>query len=355
MTQVNSELDAWLAGEDVLGPVISEPEDWVAGFDPDRQLVLFRLGPYQRLYLRPAKFNKRFYHELHPLTIESWPYRRQIKLFEDFCTIDVALDLRYQATLQYVQKNTEHLQDINKHIQTLYSSVIEDKINQELSKLADGVWVQTGLAKHEKRIAISLCEVLTQQHIQTEAICHMTVNFVDFPEVQLGKDSVHLHVLKKTFELNEQKNQEIWRQQRFNEQQALAAKQQELEHLKQMAEMQRQVQLTEAEAQIQLLQDKEQQIIRQREVERRMHAEQVRHEQQLKEIAFKIEQQTQQELEARQRLAELQQVADRLEHQALVEDRETLAEIKRKQLLAQRWRDAEQFNNDLGEDNDVVA
>ena len=122
----------------------------------------------------------------------------------------MALNLRYQATLQYVQKNAEHLEDINKHIQMLYVSVVEDKINQELSKLADGVWVQTGLAKHEKRIAISVCEVLTQQHIQAEAICHMIVNFVDFPEVQLGKDSVHLHVLKKTFELNEQKNQEIW-------------------------------------------------------------------------------------------------------------------------------------------------
>jgi len=41
-----------------------------------------------------------------------------------------------------------------------------------------------------------------------------------------------------------------------------------------------------------------------------------------------------------------------LEHQALVEDRETQAEIKRKQLLAQRWREAEYQNNDLGQDSD---
>lgn len=355
MSQPNTELEAWLAGGDILDTSLTEPEDWLAGFDPDRQLVLLKLGPFQRLYVRPEKFSKRFYHQLYPLKIESWPYRRQIKLFEDFCTIDVALDLRFQATLQYVQRNIEVLEAINQHIQALYAAVIEDKINQELVKLADGAWVRNGLTTHEKRIAISVCEVFTQQHIQAEAICHMTASFVDFPEVQLGKDSVYLHVLTKTYELNEQKNQEIQRQQCLNQQQALAAKQQELEHLKQMAEMQRQVQLAEAEAQIQLLQDKEQQVIQQREVERRIHAEQVKHEQQLREMTFEIERQAQQELEARQRLAELQQTSERLAHQTLLEDKATLAEIERKRMAEQRWREAGLYDGDTRSDDNVTS
>ena len=349
MNNPNSELDAWLAGEDIFDQSLTVPEDWVAGFDADRQLVVLKVGPFKRLFLRPGNFNKRFYHQLYPLKIETWPYRRQIKLFEDFCTLDITLDIRFQATLIYVQKNTEQLDSINLHIKQLYADVIEDKISQELSKLADGSWVQNGLSRHENRIAISICELLTQQHIQAEALCHIAVTFVDFPEVQLGKDSVYLHVLKKTFELNQQKHAELQRQQQLDHQQALQAKQQELEHLKQLAEMRRQIQLQDAETQIQLLQDKEQQLERQREVERRIHTEQINYEQQLKEINFDIEMRVQQQLEARQRLIETQQMTDKLAHQALLEDKQTVAEINRREVAKRRWQEAE--NSDITEDN----
>ena len=350
MTSSNTELDAWLAGEDLFAGNELLPENWVAGFDADRQVVEARLGPYKRLFLRPAKFTKRFYHQVHPLKIESWPYRRQVKLFDDFCTIDIALDIRFQATLEYVRRNVEVLENINRHIQTLYLGVIEDKINQELSHLADGSWVQNGLVKHENRIAISVCEILTQQYIQSEAICQMSVTFAEFPEVQLGKDSVYLHVLKKTFELNEQKNQERLRQQHLSEQQALQAKQQELEHLKQMAEMQRIIQLQEAEAQIQLLHEKENHLARQHEVEARMHAERVAHEQNLKTISFETELEVQQQLDAKQRVIELNQLEESLAHQALVEERKTLAEIQRRRLVQQHWQQAEQLDSKANEE-----
>jgi len=332
MTESNSELDAWLTGEDIFAEASSLPEQWVAGFDADRQLVEFKLGPLKRLFLRPAKFTKRFYHRIHPLSIETWPYRRQLKLFDDFCTIDITLDLRFQATLEYVRRNAEMLENINRHIQNLYAAVIEDKINQELSNLADGLWVQNGLSIHEKRIAISVCETLTQQYIQAEAICQMSVTFAEFPDVQLGRDSVYLHVLKKTYETQERQHQERLRQQRLDEQQTLQGKQQELEHLKQLAEMQRQIQLQEAEAQIRLLLDKEQQIAQRREVEKRLHAEQVRHEQELQAIRLEIELETQQRLEARQRLLEIEQLSERLAHQAEVEEKQLLAEIQRRQV-----------------------
>lgn len=342
MTEPNTELDAWLAGEDLFASTELLPENWVAGFDADRQIVEAKLGPYQRLFLRPAKFTKRFYHQIHPLKIESWPYRSQVRLFDDFCTIDISIDIRFQATLEYVRRNTEVLKNINQHIQQLYTGVIEDKINQELSRLADGSWVHHGLVNHENRIAISICEILTQQYIQAEALCQMSAVFAEFPEVQLGKDSVYLHVLKKTFELNEQKNQERLRQQSLSEQQAMQAKQQELEHLKQLAEMQRLIQLQEAEAQIQLLQEKEQQLARLNEVETRLHAERVAHEQNLKTISFETELEVQQQLDAKQRLMELEQLEERLAHETLVEERKTLAEIERRRLVQQHWLQAEQ-------------
>ncbi|MGY6276502.1 hypothetical protein [Methylomonas sp. MgM2] len=346
MAEPNNELDAWLAGEDLFAANDLSPENWVAGFDVDRQLVEFKLGPVKRLFLRPDKFTKRFYHKVHPLKIESWPYRSQVKLFDDFCAIEIALDLRFQATLEYVRRNAELIEGINQHIRNLYLGVIEDKINQELSKLADGSWVQNGLTQHENRLAISVCEVLTQQHIQAEAVCHMFAEFAEFPEVQLGKDSIYLHVLKKTFELNQQKSQERLRQQRLNEQQAILAKQQESEHLKQLSEMQRVIQLQEAEAQIQLLLEKERQLTRQHEVEVRIHAEQVAHEQNLKTISFETELEVQQQLEAKQRLIELERLDERLAHETLVEERKTLAEIQRRRLIKQHWQQAEQLDTE---------
>lgn len=340
MNNPNTELEAWLSGEDLFDQVGAEPENWVASFDADRQLVVFKLGPFKRLFLRPETFQKRFYHQLYPLTIQSWPYRRQIQLFDDFCTLDIDLNLRFQATLAYALKNNEMLDGLNQHIQQVYTAVIEDKINQELSSLADGVWVQKGLSSHEKRLATSVCEILTLQHIQAEALCHMSASFAEFPEVQLGKESVYLHVLKKTFETNQQKQAELERQQGLAQQQALIAKQAELEHLKQLAEMQRQIQLQEAETQLQLLEDKEQQIARQRDVERRLHAEQSNHEQQLKEISLEIELRSQQELEARQRLAETQLTTDRLAHQAVLTDKQTVAELERQAMIERRRREA---------------
>lgn len=342
MNNSNTELEAWLAGEDMLDPSLAEPEEWVAGFDADRQLVMFKLGPFKRYFLRPEKFNKRFYHQLFPLRIESWSYQRQISLFDDFCTLEVELKIRFQATLRYVLKNTEMLESINQHVKQLYAAVIEDQINQELCKLADGKWVQNGLSPHQNRIALSVCEVLTQQNLQVEALCSMNATFVEFPEVKLGKDSVYLHVLKKTFELNQQKHAELQQQQKLTQQQALAAKMQELAHLREVAEIQRKIQLQEADTEIQLLQDKEQQLVRQREVEKRLHREQIQFEQELKEISFDIQMHTAQQLETKQRLIETQQLADQLAHQALLEDTRTLAEIERKQATERRWNEVEQ-------------
>lgn len=352
MSNSNKELEAWLVGEDIFASYDITPENWVAGFDADRQLVELKLGPLKRIFLRPDKFIKRFYHRIYPLEIETWPYRRQVQLFDDFCNIDIVLDLRFQATLEYAHRNIEMLDNINQHIQQLYAEVIEDKINQELSRLADGSWVQNGLTGHEKRIALSVCEVLTQQYIQAEAICKMSATFIDFHDVQLGKDSVFLHVLKKTYEINEQKNQERLRQQRLDEQQALQAKQQELAHLKQLAEMQRQIQLQEAEAQIQLLLDKEKHIARQREVEKRLHAVQAEHEQELKTISFEMEVELQKKRDAKQRIVELERLEKDLEHQALIADKQTIAEIQRRQAIQRHWYNAELSTIDHNEDED---
>lgn len=340
MSNLENPLDRWLTGDDLLGQSMPLPEQWVAGFDPDREVVQLKLGPYKKLYLRPAKFVPRFYHQLFPLNIETWPHRWQIPLFDDFCRLDVDVNLRFQATLQYVHRHAELVASINLHIKTLYQEVVADIVNRELQNLADGRWVREGLTRQEQRIATDLCEFFTVQQIQAEAVCKMTASFAEFPDVQLGRDSVFVNVLRKTFEFNQEKAREALRQQRIAEQMELQEQQRQIEHRQQLAEMQRQVQQQQAEAQMQLLKDQEQQLAEQREIEKRLHAEKVRHQQQLQEIGFDIESQAQQQLNAKKRVMEAQQLGEQLAHEAHLEDKKIVGEIERRQAAQQRWQEA---------------
>lgn len=315
---------------------------WEPGFDADRQLVAIKIGPYSKLYLRPERFVKRFYHQVYALGIEDWHYSKQIALYDDFCSLTVDLQIRFQATLKYVEKNSELLTTINNHIKQTYAGVIEEIIDAELQTLNDVAWVQTGLAEVEKKIARSIDELLMVQAIQAQTLCHMTASFAEFPDVQWGRENLYLEVLKRTFEITEQKNQELFRQQQALEQQALAEKQQQLEHLRQTAELERQLQAQQAENQRLLLEDQELQLVKQLVIEKRIQAEHIKYQHELKEMALEAELRVQENQKARQRLAENRDLLEQLAHQAEQEDKITLAQIQRQEKQQSRLREAGQ-------------
>jgi hypothetical protein len=289
MTHTDDDLSRWLAEDMLFAEQPESAENWAAGFDPDRQLVYIKLGPFKIVYLRPQKFTRRFYHKLYPLKIEPWPYRKRLSLFNNFCTIDIVLDIRYQATLNYVQKNLELLPDFNQHIKQSYADYLDEIVDREMKDLGDGKWVQTGLAAIENKIAISISELLAMQLIQSQAACNLIVTFADFPLVEPGQNNVYLNVLKKSFELTDQNNREISRQQRLLEKQKLLEKQQELEHLQQIAELEVQAQALEAEKTHRLLAEKQAQLIEQLAIEKRIFVEQLQHDTQLKEMQLESE------------------------------------------------------------------
>lgn len=348
MNNPAAELENWLAGGDIVEERYPGADSWIAGFDADRQAVVIKLGPFKRLFLRPEKFTKRFYHQLHPLTIENWPYRRQIKLFDDFCTVDMVLDLRFQVTLSYVQRNSELLPTINQHIKQTYADLLDDIVNRELQNLGDGSWVHTGLSSVEQGITRSICELLAIQQIQSQATCSITASFEEFPAVQPGRENVYLNVLKKTFEINDQKNRELIRQQRMLEQQEFEEKQRRLEYLKQLIEIETQAQAIEAEKNRRLLEEKEDQLSRQLAIEKRIHAEQIKHEAQLKEMLLDSELRLQEQRQAKQRLAEIQQLNEQLAHQAHIEDTKIMAELARREKAQPRPQD-QNFRFDEGD------
>nr|WP_305907503.1 hypothetical protein [Methylomarinum sp. Ch1-1]MDP4520263.1 hypothetical protein [Methylomarinum sp. Ch1-1] len=85
------------------------------------------------------------------MPIDDWSYQEQIELFDGFCSVDVNVELRFQATLKFVQRNAEVLPDINPHIKQTFEDVLTDIVHKELLALNDGAWVSNGLFKLEKR------------------------------------------------------------------------------------------------------------------------------------------------------------------------------------------------------------
>ncbi|MFM8340705.1 MAG: hypothetical protein ACKN9F_00625 [Methylomonas sp.] len=334
MNNPDQELEQWLQeGDDIFAVQSLENDNWIADFDADRQLVVSKLGPYKRLFLRPVKFIQRFYHQLFPLSIESWSYRKNIYLFDNFCQIDLVLELRFQPSLAYAQRNDDLLDCLNQHIKQTYNPAIDDIINRELQALDEGSWVQTGLQDIEKRIALAVCEVLIIQHIQAQAVCKIYAHFAEFPAVQLGKDNVYFHVLKKSFETQELNNQERNRQQRLLELQELEEKQRRLEQLKQVAELELQAQAIEAEKNRRLLQEKQEQLVQQLEIEKHIHTEQLNHQAQLKAIEFDIELREKEQQQTKQHQIEILQLKAQLAHDAEIEAEKIRAQIQRRQTL----------------------
>ena len=221
MNNSGTEIDKWFFEDNDL--VLSEV--WEPVFDADRQLVHTKIGPYWRLFLRPEGFIKRFYHRVYPLPVENWHIARQIELYDDFCTIAVVLNIRFQATLKYALSNMDMLPNLNEHIKSAYEDLLINLIDKELLKLSDGAWVQKGVTDIEQRMSLAVSEMLILQNIQSQTLCTIKPSFKEFPDVQLPKENVYLCVLKKSFEFNDAKREELFRQEQEFEQQKREQKQ----------------------------------------------------------------------------------------------------------------------------------
>ncbi len=340
MNSSRTEIDTWFIEGTLASDDVANPEVWEAIFDADRQLVHTKIGPYGKLFLRPEGFVKRFYHHVYPLPVENWLITQQIKLYDGFCTIDVALDIRFQATLKYALSNMDILADINGHIKTAYEDLLINLIHKELLNLSDGAWVQKGVADIEKKISLAVSEMLILQNIQSQTLCTLKPSFEEFPDVQLAQESVYLCVLKKSFEFNEAKREELFHQEQEIENQNLEHKQKQLEQLNRDAELERLKQAQEALNRKLLLEEKEKQLLEQFEIEKRLHAEKIKHDNSLKEITLEADIEGQQKHEASLRLAEQKTHMEALAHQAKLKEKELEADIAKYENQQARWREA---------------
>lgn len=339
MNNSTTAIDNWLVSVGSENETAIE-DVWESGFEVDRQVIYSKFGPYKKLFLRTDKFVPRFYHTVYPLAIEEWQCLDQVSLYDGFCTIDIDLVVRFQATLNYAMSNVEILTELNEHIKNAYHSMSLDIVNRALLNLSDGSWIQSGLGEIEKAISLDVSEMLILQNIQSQVVCKLKPSFEAFPDVQFAKESVYLCVLKKSFEFNDQQREELFRQQQEEERQSIEHKRLQLEQINETAALEREKQSLYAENTKQLLQEKALQQLELYEIKQEMHEEKVRHNSHLQAITLAAELKEKQQQQAKVRQQEEQEKAALIAHQAKLKEQELEASIAEYESEQAGWREA---------------
>jgi hypothetical protein len=340
-------MDAWLTETNFDVFNASEQDFWDPGFDGERRVVLSRLGPYTRLFLRPQKFIRRFFHNVYPLPVDEWTLRMETVLYSGFCTIQTHLNIHFQATFNYAQRNMEALAEINQHIKNSYEGLIQDIVDGELRSTKDGNWILTGLAGLEKKIENLINETLLLRHIQCRTTCALKPFFEELSDDEaldgnFAQETVYLNVLKKNFEFREKHNQELFRQNEELESQRLQHKQKQLEKMQQEDEIQRQQLALQAENARRLLEVQEKQLLEEYEIKSRLHTQKLAHEKQLRELEQSAEIKSMLEQQPKQQELELRLLSNKIQHDARLKEQELDAEIKIFEIQQTKWHQAKE-------------
>lgn len=331
----------------LLGSVFQQENNidsdiWDAGFNVDRQLICSKLGLYEKVFLRPEKYTKRFYHKIYPLVVEDWQIVEQAPLYEGFCMMNITLDMRFQATLKYAENNLDILPKINEHIKSAYENELLSLIHSELKTLSDGSWIENGLNEIEKKISVLAAEMLVLHNIQAHVLCSLKPHFEEFPNVQIAKENVYLRILKKDFESGDQTQQELFRQELEAEKRNQQQKQSQLQQLDRDLEIERRKMALDAESKRLILVEKEGQQIEHFAIEKRLHADKIEHENRLKEIHLEAELREQKKQHQKQRELEQEEQIIALTHKQQLEEKQLYADVLKYELQQKLWSKAKE-------------
>jgi hypothetical protein len=329
MSNPLSPLDAWLTGAN--NDYGSSATLWDPGFEAERRVVISKLGPYHNLFERPEGFIPRFFHRVYSLPIHEWNLTTTTRLYGGFCTLTTQLQIHFQPTIKYIERNLDALPEVNAQIKISYERVIKDVINAELTHLKDGAWIQTGLTDMERQIEGIINETLLLKHLQCRTLCELTAVFSELTDDEkldgrFTQESVYLNVMQRNFEFREKQAQELFRQEDELELLRLNHKQKQLESINQEDLLQREKQLLEARSIKRQLEEQEAQRLEQYKIEMRLQLEKANHDRQLKEIELAAEIQYQKDRQVLEQQLELQRQAQQYEHACLVKELQRKAE-----------------------------
>ena len=161
---------------------------WIAGFEGDRRVVLAKIGPFRRLFVRPRDYVKRFHHRVFELVIEDWDIVLEPPSLGSLCTVTAHLSIRFQPTLAFAREHLEHLEHLGEHIRQQYRSLLKDAAEEQLRALESVSWLDQGHAQLERDIEDLIHELLAIRDIQSRCRCHVDATFADVDIDQLDAD-----------------------------------------------------------------------------------------------------------------------------------------------------------------------
>ncbi len=255
---------------------------WEPGFEAGRHLVHARLGPIERVYLRPARFRQRFYHHLYPMPVDTWVIETEFSLFAGLCSVEVRLKLRFQATLRYAEKNPEAWDRINEHIRTHLEPLIFDVVEASLSGLESGEWIDEGLQDMEQRVATAINETLALNDIQGRALCSLKPVFLDPAEAKqqiLIREEIVQAIIGKQLEAERLRSH-------GERQRREASLRQELDKIRFAAESSARKQSEEVEGRKRRLEARRRQMAELRQIEQQLHHETLEHQSRLEQMVL---------------------------------------------------------------------
>jgi len=275
-----------------MDELLFEADDhiWEAGFEGGRSVVVTRLGPVVRVAPRPARFVKRFYHEVFELPIEDWEIPVEPLVLGSFCTVSASVTVRFQPTLRYARDHLEALPELGRHIRRSHQALLRDQVEEHLRRLeADPAWLEQGCATHEKAIEREINEQLAIRYIQCRARCSIAPVFGSLEENEAAAPwsrhrALYLEILRRQRMAEEQAQQEahaqalLEQQRRLEQEEQLLAVKQREEALRK-ARLEQELESLRAELRVEeAMQDE------QRDSEARQRQEQIRHTVHLREL-----------------------------------------------------------------------
>jgi hypothetical protein len=280
---------------DEYGAASAAPQ-WEAGFEGDRRIVVARLGPYMRVFSRPKRYAKRFYHRVYELSIEDWPIPLEPLRLGPLCTIEARLSLRFQPTLKFAREHLDRIDDLGGYIRSTYLTLLQDSAEQELRELQPTEGLERDCVAVERRIEDFVHELLAMREIQCRARCVIEVAFADpdsLDERTATADpkhrEVYLELLRRRREATERLAREHYEQQLHEQRLKLEHEERKLDLLRKEADLRRQRQEQETE-QVRLdLTADEVRYSEQIDSEIRLREERIRHEARLRQMELEAD------------------------------------------------------------------
>jgi len=271
---------------------LAQDADWEAGFEGDRRIVVSRLGPFVRMFPRPKHLIRRFYHSIYELGIQDWNIAMEPLKLGSFCTIAASIHIRFQPTLQYAREHLEFLPKLHLQIKTSHETLLKDSAEQELRKMErDPRWLEEGCAHIEKSIESTTNELLAIRNIQCRTRCLIEPSFAEVNELDTEAlapwsrhKAIYLELLRRSREASERIHLETSEQMVKEHRLMLDREERLLELMRQKNELLK-TKRAEEIAQIQAeLAAEETRLAEQRNSERRLREEQIRHDSHLREM-----------------------------------------------------------------------